>query len=63
MSITSALFYGFSTIIILFVLTLLIGHFWVFIILVITAFISIAMSSFNKDKKPSSDNKSSETSQ
>ena len=63
MSITSALFYGFSTIIILFVLTLLIGHLWVFIILVIAAFISIAVSTINNDRKPSSDNKSSETSQ
>ncbi len=63
MSITSALFYGFSSIIILFVLTLLIGHLWVFIILVITAFISIAVSTINNDRKPSSDNKSSETSQ
>jgi 4-hydroxybenzoate polyprenyltransferase len=62
MSITSALFYGFSTIIILFVLTLLIGHLWVFIILVIAAFISIAVSTINNDRKPSSDNKSSETS-
>ena len=63
MSITSALFYGFSTIIILFLLTLLIGHLWVFIILVIAAFISIAVSTINNDRKPSSDNKSSETSQ
>ena len=63
MSITSALFYGFSTIIIQFLLTLLIGHLWVFIILVIAAFISIAVSTINNDRKPSSDNKSSETSQ
>lgn len=63
MSIKSALFYGFTIIVLLFILTLLIGHLWVFIILVIAAFISIAVSTINNDRKPSSDNKSSETSQ
>jgi 4-hydroxybenzoate polyprenyltransferase len=62
MSIKSALFYGFTIIVLLFILTLLIGHLWVFIILVIAAFISIAVSTINNDRKPSSDNKSSETS-
>lgn len=60
MSIKSSLFYGFTIIVLLFILTLLIGHLWVFIILVIAAFISIAVSSFSKDKKNSNDNKSSE---
>jgi 4-hydroxybenzoate polyprenyltransferase len=63
MSIKSALFYGFTIIVLLFILMLLIGHLWVFIILVIAAFISIAVSTINNDRKPSSDNKSSETSQ
>jgi 4-hydroxybenzoate polyprenyltransferase len=62
MSIKSALFYGFTIIVLLFILMLLIGHLWVFIILVIAAFISIAVSTINNDRKPSSDNKSSETS-
>jgi hypothetical protein len=63
MSIKSALFYEFFIAISLFVLTLLIGHSWVCIILVIAAFISIAVNTINKDKKSSSDNKYSETSQ
>ena len=63
MSVKRALLYGFIIATCLLLLTLLIGHLWVFIILVIAAFISIAVSAIDKDKKPNSDDKSSESSQ
>lgn len=63
MSVKRALLYGFIIAMCLLLLTLLIGHLWVFIILVIAAFISIAVSAIDKDKKPNSDDKSSESSQ
>jgi hypothetical protein len=43
MSIKRALLYGFTIAIILVISTWFIGHLWVFIILVITAFIAIAV--------------------
>ncbi len=44
MSIKRALLYGFTIAFILVISTLLIGHLWVFIILIITASIAIAVS-------------------
>jgi len=44
MSIKKALLYGFTIAIIQIFTTWFIGHLWVFIILVVTAFISIAVS-------------------
>ncbi len=44
MSIKKALLYGFTIAIILIFTTWFIGHLWVFIILVVSAFISIAVS-------------------
>ena len=48
MSIKRALLYGFTIAIILIFSTWFIGHLWVFIILVITAFIGIAMSAIKE---------------
>ncbi len=61
MSIKRVLLYGFSMAIILVFSTWLIGHLWVFIILVITAFITIAVSAINEptikqNNKTGSDN-------
>jgi hypothetical protein len=61
MSIKRVLLYGFSIAIILVFFTWLIGHLWVFIMLVITAFITIAVSTINEttikqNKKTGSDN-------
>jgi len=44
MSIKTALLYGFTIAIILIFATWFIGHLWVFIILVVSAFIGIAVS-------------------
>ena len=48
MSIKRALLYGFTIAIILIFSTWVIGHLWVFIIFVITAFIGIAMSAIKE---------------
>lgn len=55
MSIKSALLYGFTIAIILIFATWFIGHLWVFIILIVTAFIGIAMSAIREGKKTGSD--------
>lgn len=51
MSVKKALLYGFAIVIILVLSTWYIGHLWVFIILVVTAFIGIAVSTIRKNKK------------
>lgn len=53
MSIKRALLYGFTIAIILIIATWFIGHLWVFIILVISAFIGIAVSAIRKQAKKS----------
>jgi len=55
MSIKKALLYGFTIAIILVISTLFIGHLWVFIILVVTAFIGIAVSTIGQSKMADSD--------
>ncbi len=54
MSIKRALLYTFTIGVIFVFLTWLIGHLWVFIILVVASFIGIAVS-INNDKKAGSD--------
>ena len=51
MSVKKALLYGFAIAIILVLSTWYIGHLWVFIILVVTAFIGIAVSTIRENKK------------
>ena len=60
MSIKRALLYGFMIATALVISTLLIGHLWVFIILVVSAFIGIAVSAVNQDKKTNSENTDNE---
>ncbi|MBL4880155.1 MAG: hypothetical protein JKX82_02405 [Oleispira sp.] len=55
MSIKRALLYGFTIAIVLFISTLLIGHLWVFIILVVSAFIGIAVSTISQSKRAGRD--------
>jgi len=54
MSIKRALLYGFTIALILLVATLFIGHLWVFIILVASAFISIGVSTIGQCKMANS---------
>lgn len=48
MSIKKALLYGFAIATTLLLATLLIGHLWVFMIIVVTAFISIAVITYHE---------------
>jgi hypothetical protein len=56
MSIKRALLYGFTITIVLLFSTWFIGHLWVFIILVATALIGIAVSTVNEGKRTERDN-------
>ena len=51
MSITKALFYGFSIATLFIIGTLVIGHLWAFIILISTALIGIAVNTLREKKK------------
>ena len=55
MSIKKALLYGFTIAIILIFATWFIGHLWVFIILVLTAFIAIVAITIRESKKSGND--------
>lgn len=48
MSVKRALLYGFTIAAILLISTLMIGHLWVFIILIATVLIGIAVTSINE---------------
>lgn len=50
MSIKKALLYGFAIATTLLLATLVIGHLWVFMIIVVTALVGIAVSTSSEDK-------------